>query len=618
MDRTHSEGALVAQLAALDESGWARLLHNFPDEARSHWQRIRDLLPEATRRTIAPDTPIDEAAALALQHTRRVFDALPVGILVTDQDGNIIDCNRASERMLGLSRREHLERVVHKGWEVYDETGRTMPPERYASVEALRTRRAVYDRIKQVVTPSGRVWLSVCALPVFEAGIGVIVTYSDITDLIDARKMVERLASVDEVTGLPNRTNFLRRLGESIGTAAGHKQIALVLVDLKHFAEINEAHGHAVGDAALRMLSGRLLKVFGPDSHLSRLYADGFAALLPLPVLDETLEQALGSVSRPLEAEGCDLRLEARAGVAVYPNDSDAPGELLKFAEVALWRGKQTNDRITFFNRSFSEQVMRRLSLSRALVEALDHDQLELHYQTQVALDSRRITGAEALLRWRHPEQGWVSPGEFLPVAETRGLMPRLGHWVIEAACRQLVRWREAGITFPGRLAVNISPSQFDEPDFVTGLLDIARKHGVAPAALELEITEQAMVGDPDRAVKLIAQLREHGFAVAIDDFGMGYSSLTQLKRFPLNRLKIDQSFVREMVTHERDRIIVETIVGMADTLGMSCVAEGVETEQQRSLLLEMGCREAQGWLFGKAVTADELAAALRPAPGGG
>nr|WP_316904446.1 GGDEF domain-containing phosphodiesterase [Ralstonia mannitolilytica] len=314
------------------------------------------------------------------------------------------------------------------------------------------------------------------------------------------------------------------------------------------------------------------------------------------------------ALAEPLAINGRFFALKASIGIAFYPEDGRSAEELLKHADIAMYRAKASGGGYRFYRSEMGTDLARKLEIVHRLETALAAGRLQLHYHPQVHLPSGKIVGAEALSRWHDADWGMVSPAEFIPIAEERGLIGTLGEWALAGACRQVRHWQERGCPLPGRVAVNVAAKQFEDDDFVDRCLRIARESGAASSAIELELTESGMMRDPERAVEVTRALTSAGFALSIDDFGTGYSSLAYLKRFPVHKLKIDISFVRDMLTDRNDLAIVSAIVAMAKSLGLKTLAEGVEEAAQAEHLLALGCDEAQGYYFARPEPAEVFA----------
>ncbi|KAE8438720.1 bifunctional diguanylate cyclase/phosphodiesterase [Vreelandella piezotolerans] len=425
----------------------------------------------------------------------------------------------------------------------------------------------------------------------------------------DHRHM-HQLAYTDSTTGLPNRVQFmdlLRDIGERAEQQAS--PLALLLLDLRRFKEVNDLHGHQVGDQLLATVAARLRHLDIANLHCARLSGDEFALLLPRverAALDELVKQLCSLVRRPIRLEHRVFNLDVSIGFARYPGDVANTSELFNAASIALHHAKKRETNISPYTQAMRHTLERRQWMTERLHMAILEQRLELYFQPQVDLDTKALTGAEALCRWHDPEWGWVSPGEFIPLAEERGLIRLLGDWVLEEAARQLSAWQAAGTPLPGRLSINISAQQFADPRLTTHIA--ALTSSVSPSAIAIELTESDFMRDPDQAVIITQAMRQAGYALFIDDFGTGYSSLSYLRRFAADALKIDISFVREMLDNHHDRAIVQTIIAMANTLDMKTLAEGVESAAQAALLAEMGCNQAQGYFFGKPLPADRFA----------
>lgn len=426
----------------------------------------------------------------------------------------------------------------------------------------------------------------------------------------------------DGLTGLVNRRLLLSLLRQSLGLAARRKsQGALLYIDLDGFKPLNDSLGPSLGDDLLRQFAARLVQQVRSSDTVARIGGDEFAVLLPaLGGESQTVGSAARAVAEKLRAavsgryhlQDHEYHLTVSIGVVPFSHEEGTGEDVLKHAETAMFRAKANGrDSLQFYRPDMQAAVDSQFRLEKDLRLAIARGELSLHYQPQVD-EAGRPVGAEALLRWRHPERGMVSPGEFIPVAEDTGLILPMGAWVLREACRQLREWREAGIgDLLPHLAVNLSPKQFYQPDFVSEVKEILASSGVDPSNLVLEVTEGVVIQDVERTIEKMQTLKSLGITFSIDDFGVGYSSLTYLKRLPLDVLKIDQSFVRGIGTDPGDAAIVETIIAMARHLGLKTVAEGVETEQQLQFLKAKGCHHFQGYYFSRPVPNDEFVSYL-------
>ncbi|MBA3057642.1 MAG: EAL domain-containing protein [Gammaproteobacteria bacterium] len=438
----------------------------------------------------------------------------------------------------------------------------------------------------------------------------------DITENKKAERQIRLLAHFDSLTGLPNRVLLTDRCNLALLTAQRNSTpLALMFLDLDHFKHVNDSLGHRVGDELLIILAGRIKGALREQDTVARLGGDEF--ILVLPETDATgaahvAEKLLQSALLPFEIEPHELTVTPSIGIALFPGDGSDFDTLSRCADAAMYRAKQDGrNAYRFFTSEMQARSERTLTLENALRRALERDQLRLHYQPQMSLSTGAVVGAEALLRWNHPELGQVSPAEFIPVAESCGLILPIGEWVLRAAVQQFKSWIDSGMA-PITLSVNLSSVQFrhaDLPELVSTILDEA---GLPAGLLELELTEGVAMTDPLGAIAVMNNLHERGVRMSIDDFGTGYSSLSYLKKFQVYKLKIDQSFVRDITEDADDRAIVGAIISMASSLGMQTVAEGVETEGQLEFLKAKGCNEVQGYYFSRPLPMDQFEAFMR------
>ncbi|WP_431102368.1 putative bifunctional diguanylate cyclase/phosphodiesterase [Roseateles noduli] len=428
------------------------------------------------------------------------------------------------------------------------------------------------------------------------------------------QREIERLAYFDGVTGLPNRTLLADRARQTLMQASRTEApAALLLLDIDRFKTVNDSLGHAVGDQVLKHISERLLGALRDSDTLARLGGDEFVALLPGCSADDAMHvagklRAVLEAPLPLAGSHARVQMTASIGVCAYPRDGLDLDQLLKNADIAMYEAKRAGrDCARFFLHAMNQALDERLDIEAALRHALSHQLLQLHFQPKVRLTDRALVGVEALLRWHDAERGWVSPDRFIPVAEESGLINALDAWVLAQACAQLARWRAEGIAVPG-MSVNVSPQRFHQDDVAAHARALLAKHGLSANDLTLEVTERLMLDDTSRPREQLQQLHEMGVGVSVDDFGTGYSSLSYLKRLPVTELKLDKSFVRDLEQDADDRALSSAVIGIGRSLGLTVVAEGVETEGQRAVLVAMGCDAAQGWLFGRPMAAEALA----------
>ena len=416
------------------------------------------------------------------------------------------------------------------------------------------------------------------------------------------------VAQHDPLTGLPNRTVFQQRLHDGLASArAGGGDVVLFALDIDRFKDVNDAFGHDLGDALLHAVAGRLGAVLPPGASLLRLGGDEFAVIAEAPDQAKAAGQALlAAFARPFELDGRQLQIGTSIGFASFPADGASADDLLKAAELALAAAKTAGGNVVqAFAPSMRSDRERRKEIEADLRQAIaDHD-LAVYLQPQIHLASGRCLGAEALLRWQHPRHGWISPATFIPIAEESGLILPLGRWVMETACAQALAW--GGAASDGVIAINVSPAQFVYGDIIADVRAVLARTGLPAARLELEITEGLLMQDAAAAIKTLQQLDDLGVQVAVDDFGTGYSSLSYLKRFKVHKLKVDQSFVRDIENDHTDRSIVRAIINLAASRGLRTIAEGIETPTQARVLAELGCEDGQGYLFARPMPAEDF-----------
>jgi len=443
-----------------------------------------------------------------------------------------------------------------------------------------------------------------------------VATGRDITSRMENEERLNFIAHHDTLTELPNRTLFMDRLNQSLAHARRYsKRVAILFVDLDRFKNINDTLGHDVGDQMLSQLATRLATGIRQDDTVARLGGDEFAILLNDIENEQTVSQLaqmiLQGLEQPLELEGRELFITASIGISLFPNDGEEARTLLKNADVAMYKAKDLGkNNYQFYSTNMSARAFQRLSMENSLRRALERKEFMLFYQPQFNVETNRITGVEALIRWQHPDLGMVLPDDFIPLLEETGLITRVGYWIIATACEQLQTWHEAGFT-ELMMSINISGWQFHSPDFAEKVEALVKGTRVSPSMVEMEITESVLMENQQRTVALLNTLEKIGFRIAIDDFGTGYSSLSYLRRFKIDTLKVDQSFIRDVVSNPDDAAITSAIIAMAQSLKLKLIAEGVETPQQLAFLRKHDCRYVQGYLFSRPVSADELSQLL-------
>jgi len=490
----------------------------------------------------------------------------------------------------------------------------------------------MFDRLAQIMAAGGvhqEEWRN--EMPEFRAewmywqvvGVegGLVAILRDISERKRDEARIVHMAHHDTLTGLPNRSLIGDRLEQTILLAERETQQLLVaFVDLDSFKLVNDSLGHAAGDELLKVVAGRMVECLRRSDTVGRFGGDEFVLVLPQGhVVDGAVEAAgllekiLSAVVRPVALEGQQVQVSCSIGVAMYPRDGRDAGTLLMNADAAMYRAKELGkNNVQFYAQEMNASLEEKLTLMEGLRQAVDGDQLRLVYQPKVDLATGQVFGVEALLRWRHPERGMVRPDHFIPLAEESGSIVAIGEWVLREACRQARRWQDAGMA-PLVVSVNVSPRQFDDRRLVARVADALRDAGLDARWLELEVTESLIMRDVQQAIDKMRELEAMGIGLSIDDFGTGYSSLAALKSFPISRLKIDKSFVRDLAHSSDDQAIARAIISLSHQLQMRVIAEGVETEQQRAFLAQYGCDEMQGYLFSKPVPPDEIPALLAP-----
>jgi diguanylate cyclase (GGDEF)-like protein/PAS domain S-box-containing protein len=478
-----------------------------------------------------------------------------------------------------------------------------------------------YDQTFRIVKPDGQVrWVRDRAFPVYDAN-GSVYRIAGICEDITEKKAAEvrlsQLAHFAILTGLPNRALFLDRMRQAMTLARRHdRATGVMFLDLDRFKLTNDTFGHSAGDQLLKQVGARLADCVREGDTVGRFGGDEFGIVLAdMRSPDDArvaAQKTLDALQMPFELESHEVFVTASIGISLYPADSDDEMELMKNADTAMYRAKESGrNRYEFYSRDMNTRSLQRLTLESNLRRALERGEFLLHYQPKASLTTLEITGFEALLRWAPGGQAIVSPAEFVPLLEDTGLIVPVGEWVVDAACRQLVTWREAGVRVVP-VAVNLSARQFRDRNLAANIERILRAHDIEPRFLEIEITESSLMMSTEEAVRTLSHLKALGLRICVDDFGTGYSSLAYLRRFPLDTLKIDRSFVNEVTTNADGAIITRAVIGMSQNLGLRVVAEGVETAAQLEFLYAAGCGEMQGYYFSRPLPAGESLRWLR------
>jgi len=535
-----------------------------------------------------------------------------IGISHVDVNGRFIHVNRKLCDMLGYTRDELLALSV----------GDVSHPEdrHHTDKDLLRLQSGEIDSFKAekryLRRDGSAIWvhLTIAARRAVDGRrIHDISIVEDVTERREAQSRIQYLATHDEMTGLANRTLFNELLTRAVARERRRGgSLAVMFIDLDRFKIINDSFGHEVGDQLLKEMAARINSHVRSSDVLARFGGDEFVLLAN----DISDRETAGLVARhllllalkPFEIAEQQCRVTGSIGIALYPEDAHDANTLMKYADMAMYRAKEEGkNNFQFYSPDLGAVSETKLRLETGLRDALARDQFTLHYQAKVDLNTHEIRGVEALLRWSHPELGSVSPTQFIPIAEESGLIVPIGYWALHTACAQTVAWLAQGLP-PMSMAVNLSPRQFLDSNLVDAITRVIEDTGMPPTLLELEITESVMLHDIDAAVAKLMAIRELGVRLAIDDFGTGYSSLSQLKRFPIDALKIDRSFIRGIPTDKDDMAITEAILALGKTLGVTIVAEGVETDAQQAFLKRHACHEMQGFYFSRPIPPDEFA----------
>ena len=560
----------------------------------------------------AQDVTEREAILETMRLWSQVIESTAEGMLLADRHLRPLQVNAAFSTITGLD----LAALHREGWGFFDDSFRRgVAPalELSGSWQGERTSHG----------PDGQMrhhWFNVGVLRDATGQVGhYVVMVSDVSALRRSQSRLDYLARHDPLTGLPNRAAMLESLHEqSVDTDPRNASFALLYLDLDRFTNINDSLGRRWGDRVLVAVVDRLRNHLPPTAILGRPDSDEFMVMLPAlrspadaAALAESMQAALDA---PLAVEQYEFSISASIGIAFYPQHASGVEDLIRHADIAMHRAKDRGrGRFQIYSEQMSAEIVERLSLEAQIRTALAQGEFELHYQPKVDLDTGRVIGAEALVRWQHPTQGSIAPAVFVPVAEESGLIAELGRWVIAEAVSQAARWRADGVVV-GHVAVNVAGPQVWRSDFVEHIEGLLSRHALDPSLLQIEITETLITRDStrDETVRRLEALRDIGLKLAVDDFGTGHSSLSRLKRLPVATLKIDQAFVHDVVTDPNDAAIVRAIIAMARSLGLATVAEGVENRAQLDWLRREGCDMGQGYLFGKALPADAFARMVR------
>ncbi len=600
--RQQAEMALQQANEALEERVQAR--------TSALKQANRSLTAEITERK-----QVEEALRESEERHRTVLESAPEPVVVYDKEGRVRYFNPAFSRVFG--------------WTLSESEGHTIE---FVSLEHLPEARLIFEKITHGKTVSGietfRLTKDGISVPVSISGAGFfdsqsmlqgsVITIQDITERKQREEETWFIANHDVLTGLPNRRSFYMCLEDELiqshSQTGGDRRVkgakwALLFLDLDKFKDINDTLGHDAGDELLQVVADRLKHCIRKNDYIFRLGGDEFTVLLNALVHDidvaKVVEKIRKAVAQPYCIKGHELYVTVSIGISIYPDDGEDVETLVKNVDMAMYAAKEEGQGYHFFTEEMNRKALERIKLESSLRTALQDNQFVVYYQPIVD-DETRIVGMEALLRWSHPELGVVNPAQFIPVAEEIGAIVSIGKWVLYTVCQQARTWHDKG--YEGfYMAVNLSARQFKEPDLVEMVEETLEATGLPPDCLKLEVTESSIMENPEQAIAKMELLRARGIHFSIDDFGTGYSSLGYLKRFPVDTLKIDRSFVMEASTNKDDQEIIKTIISMAHNLKMKTVAEGVETQDQQDFLTRQGCHMTQGYYHGRPMPADKF-----------
>ncbi|MDP2794395.1 MAG: EAL domain-containing protein [Sulfurisoma sp.] len=558
-----------------------------------------------------------QALARRIERQATVLDRIRESVITMDLVGFITGWNKGAEHLFGYTATEAIGRNILF---LYDDDDRDNTEIEDAFLEHGGREMEVRRRKK-----SGEVfWASLLLSAVRDDdgdSIGLIGYLGDITERKQTEERIHAQAYHDPLTGLANRTLLFKLVDQALAVAKRNGiGGALLFIDLNRFKPINDTLGHTVGDRLLVEIGERLRQTLRGEDVAARIGGDEFVVgLFDIARSDHAgivARKILAAIDEPFFIDNHELRIGAAIGISLYPRDGADIEALLAAADIAMYRAKhdgqsgEGGEGYAFYSTSMNERAAERLKIETGLRRALERDELLLHYQPKVAIADGRIVGAEALVRWNHPERGMVSPGEFIPVAEETGLILHISEWVLDAACAQSRRWRDAGLA-PLKVAINLSAREFN-PRLPSRIRDALARHGIGPECLDLEITEGMLMNSTEQVIVMMGELAAMGLSLSLDDFGTGYSSLSYLRRFPIDALKIDRSFVIDLPDDADAGAIASAIIGMSRRLQHRVIAEGVETRAQLEFLAAHGCDEIQGYLFSPPLPAEKFEALVR------
>ena len=587
------------------------------EDLRGRLQRLAD-----ANETLLADLETQRRRELGWEQERTLFramiDQVPDYLFVKDRDSRFVVANKMVAADLGLE----PEALIGK-------TDLDLHPPALAArffadeQQVIASEQPALDIEEFVIQPSGRQkFLLTSKVPLRDSAgevIGIVGISRDVTERKQAAAQIQHMAHHDALTDLPNRALLMDRLEQAVAKARRDTTaVAVIFLDLDKFKSINDSLGHAIGDRFLKELAARMARAVRASDTVARLSGDEFVILVDeetperLGRVSSVIERLKAAIAEPVKIDNHMLKVSCSVGISLYPKDGSHPETLITNADAAMYHAKALGrDEVVFYNTSMNEESYQRRHLQDGLRRALSHNEFFLDYQPQLDLNTGRVRAVEALLRWRHPELGLVMPNQFVSLAEESGTIVEIGEWVVREACRQQRAWQDADL---GSIvvSVNVSARQFREKRFASRVRAAIADYSVEPRFLELELTESMLVDDIEQAVATMRELETLGVRFAIDDFGVGYSSLSALKNFPVARLKMDRSLVDNLGRDQRDRSIARAVIAMAKKLELRVIAEGVETDEQLAFLKANQCDEAQGYFIGRPMPPDSIAAIMR------
>ena len=600
--------ATLLQGVDLSQSPWPEFLQSVNNTYRQDEFELRTLEQSLTLSA--------EELLMANEEMHAVFQAIPDQLFHLNKENRIVIYKSGNNKTHYLI----SDKLINK--HIKDVTSKEVSRHFIQGLEKLRSDKRPVSFEFTLIHDRRVYYYEVRMMPV--KGVQSIALVRDITERKLAEEQIAYLAYHDSLTGLPNTRLFKDRLSQGVEQAQrSNKILAVLFLDLDRFKLINDTMGHDVGDQLLQVISERLMEaVRRTDSialnsfakmntAVARLGGDEFTIMLEniddTQAVSRICERLIELVSQPLELRGQEVYTSASIGVALYPHDGESVDVLLRNADVAMYHAKERGrNNFQFYTEAMNKASEERFLLENSMRKALQNNEIQLYYQPQVSVMSGQIVGMEALIRWQHPEKGFISPASFIPIAEESGLIVQIGEWVIQEACRQSACWKKKGFR-PVRISVNVSAKQLQEETLIDVIQKNLQLYGIDNNALGVELTETAIILEPDIALARLEQIKSLGIKLSMDDFGTGYSSLSYLKRYPIDTLKIDQAFIRSVTVDNEDGALVKAIIAMAHALGMDVVAEGVELQEQLEFLGVHGCDTMQGYLFSRPVPAAEL-----------